>query len=466
MDAPYRFGSFELSADERVIRRAGAAVPLAPKAIDVLLELVKHAGQIVDKHALLEAIWPDTYVDEANLTQTIYVLRSFLKENDCGITIENIPKRGYCLHVAAPAIIAPQPSTPRARRSPGFSRGALIGAVAFAFALALTGAMIPTFHRSASLDARATATYLLAKHYQLRGSLPNLQRSDRLYATIERDYPQSALGYAGRAQTTASLAFYADSLAERSRLQGLAAEFADAAMRRDARSATAYAALGGVQMSVRHDDAAASASFARALELDPNEESALSWQGTILLKEGRLEQARRMFARAVSLSPDVPGTLASLAWTDFLLGDYAEAIAFSKQMLRANALVSLARLTLANAYIERKEYGNARRVIADLARNRGTRLAAMTLDARLDAVTGHARTAIGSLRQAEATIDPDSIDDWDASSMAAAYVAVRNAPDAFVWLARVSPGERRQIARDPRFISLQASSRFRTWVQD
>lgn len=337
MGAPYRFGSFELSADERVIRRAGAAVPLAPKAIDVLLELVKHAGQIVDKHALLEAIWPDTYVDEANLTQTIYVLRSFLKENDCGITIENIPKRGYCLHVAAPAIVAPQSIAPRPRRNPSFLRRALFGALALA--LTLTGAIIPAFHRSASLDARATATYLLAKHYQLRGSLPNLQRSDRLYATIERDYPQSALGYAGRAQTTASLAFYADSLAERSRLQGLAAEFADAAMRRDARSATAYAALGGVQMSVRHDDAAASASFARALELDPNEESALAWQGTILLKEGRLEQARRMFARAVSLSPDVPGTLASLAWTDFLLGDYAEAIAFSKQMLRANALV-------------------------------------------------------------------------------------------------------------------------------
>jgi len=464
MEAPYRFGSFELSADERVIRRAGAAVPLAPKAIDVLLELAKHAGQIVDKRVLLETIWPDTYVEEANLTQTIYVLRSFLKENNCGVTIENIPKRGYCLHVAAPSNLAPEPVAPRARRNPWVVRGALFGTVALA--LALIGAVIPAFHRSASLDARATATYLLAKHYQLRGSQANLQRSDRLYASIERNYPRSALGYAGRAQTSASLAFYANSLAERSRLQGLAAEFADAAMRRDAHSAAAYAALGGVQMSVHHDDAAASASFARALAIDPNEESALAWQGTILLKEGRLEQARRMFARAVSLSPDVPGTLASLAWTDFLLGDYAEAIAFSKQMLQANALVPLARLTLANAYIQRKEYGNARRVIADLAQNRGTRLEAMTLDARLDALTGHARTAIGNLRHAEATIDPDSIDDWDASSMAAAYVAVRNAPDAFVWLARVSPGERRQIARDPRFISLQASSRFRTWVQD
>ena len=114
----YRFGSFELSADERVILRTGAAVALAPKAIAVLLELAKHAGQIIDKRVLLEMIWPDTYVEEANLTQTIYVLRSFLKENDCGVTIENIPKRGYCLHVAAPSNLAPESVAPHAFRKP------------------------------------------------------------------------------------------------------------------------------------------------------------------------------------------------------------------------------------------------------------------------------------------------------------------------------------------------------------
>lgn len=454
---PYRFGLLELSPDERVVRRAGTAVPLAPKAVDLLIELVEHVGEVVDKRTLLDRVWPESYVDEANLTQTIYVLRAFLKEQSCGLAIDNVPKRGYALRFNVPDVPVAEA---RASEPVVFAR-------AFAAVIVLMTAFFAVTHRApGTLDAKTMSAYLLAKQYQLRGSLASLQRSDALYAQVAAAYPQSALGFAGRSQTAASLAFYARSASDRTQMQGLATAYADAAQRRDSQSAATDTALGAVQMSVQHDDAAASRSFARALARNPDELSALAWQGSLLLNRGRIAEARRLFARAVSLAPDVPGTRASLAWTDYLLGDYAEAIAFSEQMLRANALVPIARLTLANAFIERREFEAADAVIADLAAHRGTRLQAASLAARLDALRGRSRAAIGGLARAERTTDIDSTDDWDASAMAAAYVALGDARAAYVWLARVSPGERQQIAHDPRFSALARTSRFRTWVED
>lgn len=460
--APYRFGLLELSPDERVVRRAGTAVPLAPKAVDVLIELVEHLGEVVDKRTLLDRVWPESYVDEANLTQTIYVLRAFLKEQSCGLAIDNVPKRGYALRVNVPDVPFADAPVAEAR-----AREPVVFARAFAAVIVLMTVFFAVTHRApGTLDAKTMSAYLLAKQYQLRGSLASLQRSDALYAQVAAAYPQSALGFAGRSQTAASLAFYARSASDRAQMQGLATAYADAAQRRDSQSAATDTALGAVQMSVQHDDAAASRSFARALARDPDELSALAWQGSLLLNRGRIAEARRLFARAVSLAPDVPGTRASLAWTDYLLGDYGEAIAFSEQMLRAKALVPIARLTLANAFIERREFEAADAVIADLAAHRGTRLQAASLAARLDALRGRSRAAVGGLARAERTTDIDSTDDWDASAMAAAYVALGDARAAYVWLARVSPGERRQIAHDPRFSALARTSRFRTWVED
>ncbi len=469
--APYRFGLLELSPDERVVRRAGTAVPLAPKAVDVLIELVEHVGEVVDKRTLLDRVWPESYVDEANLTQTIYVLRAFLKEQSCGLAIENVPKRGYALRVNGtlpdvPSVLA-RASEPVVRARVGGVRTVATLASAAVAVVVVAMAFFAVTHRApGTLDANTMSAYLLAKQYQMRGSLASLQRSDALYAQVAAAYPQSALGFAGRSQVAASLVFYAGSASDRTQMQGLATAYADAAQRRDSQSAATDTALGAVQMSIQHDDAAASRSFARALARNPDELSALAWQGSLLLNRGRIAEARRLFARAVSLAPDVPGTRASLAWTDYLLGDYGEAIAFSEQMLRAHALVPIARLTLANAFIERRDFVAAEAVIVDLAAHRGTRLQASSLAARLDALRGRSRAAIGGLARAERTTDVDSTDDWDASAMAAAYVALGDARAAYVWLARVSPGERRQIAHDPRFSALARTSRFRTWVED
>lgn len=92
----YEFADFTLDPQGRVLRRAGATVPLTPKAFDVLLLLITNAGQVVTKEELMQAVWADSFVEESNLTQTIFVLRKALGQARDQGYIVTAPGRGYC----------------------------------------------------------------------------------------------------------------------------------------------------------------------------------------------------------------------------------------------------------------------------------------------------------------------------------------------------------------------------------
>lgn len=92
----YEFDSFCLDASERVLMREGQVVPLTPKVFETLLVLVENRGHIMSKDELMERLWPDSFVEEANLIQNISVIRRALGENiGTPRFIETIPKRGY-----------------------------------------------------------------------------------------------------------------------------------------------------------------------------------------------------------------------------------------------------------------------------------------------------------------------------------------------------------------------------------
>jgi serine/threonine protein kinase/WD40 repeat protein len=92
----YLFGPFHLDARENRLILDGRPVPLAPKAFEVLLVLVQNAGHLVDKDALMKQLWPDTFVEEGNLTKHVSLLRKILSEATNGREyIETVPKRGY-----------------------------------------------------------------------------------------------------------------------------------------------------------------------------------------------------------------------------------------------------------------------------------------------------------------------------------------------------------------------------------
>ena len=92
----FEFGRFRLNAAERVLLRDGEVVALTPKVFDILLTLVESSGQVVSKDDLMKRVWPNTYVEEGNLTQNISLLRKALGETPGGVQfIETVPRRGY-----------------------------------------------------------------------------------------------------------------------------------------------------------------------------------------------------------------------------------------------------------------------------------------------------------------------------------------------------------------------------------
>src|SRR5215204_2833376 len=77
----YEFGPFRLDALKRRLLRAGEPVPLAPKAFDTLLVLVRQRGRTVEKDELMREVWPDAAVEENNLNQNITALRKSLGDS-------------------------------------------------------------------------------------------------------------------------------------------------------------------------------------------------------------------------------------------------------------------------------------------------------------------------------------------------------------------------------------------------
>jgi Tol biopolymer transport system component len=92
----YQFGEFELETTEWVLRRKGAIVSLTPKALQVLVLLVRNSGRVVSRKQMLESLWPDSFVEDSNLTVAISMLRKALGETENGNRfIETVAKNGY-----------------------------------------------------------------------------------------------------------------------------------------------------------------------------------------------------------------------------------------------------------------------------------------------------------------------------------------------------------------------------------
>src|SRR5205085_1676284 len=77
----YEFEPFRLDPNKRVLLKGGEPVPLTAKAFDVLLLLVENQGQALGKGRIINHLWPDTFVEEGNLTVYISILRKVLGDN-------------------------------------------------------------------------------------------------------------------------------------------------------------------------------------------------------------------------------------------------------------------------------------------------------------------------------------------------------------------------------------------------
>lgn len=92
----YEFSEFRVDAVKHRLTKRGEIVPLAPKAFETLLYLVRHPGKLLEKEELMQAVWVDTVVEENNLNQSISAIRRVLGErHDEHRFIVTVPGRGY-----------------------------------------------------------------------------------------------------------------------------------------------------------------------------------------------------------------------------------------------------------------------------------------------------------------------------------------------------------------------------------
>jgi len=92
----YEFGPFRVDPDKQVLLRENQLVAITPKAFETLLILVRHSREVVSKEDLMKALWPDAFVEEANLSQNIFMLRKALGDTpEDRRYIVTLPGRGY-----------------------------------------------------------------------------------------------------------------------------------------------------------------------------------------------------------------------------------------------------------------------------------------------------------------------------------------------------------------------------------
>ncbi len=91
----YEFEDFRLDTAHLLLYRNEREISLAPKAVQTLLALIEHRGEVLGKDELMEMIWTDSIVEESNLSQYLHVLRKTLGETADGKPmIETLRRRG------------------------------------------------------------------------------------------------------------------------------------------------------------------------------------------------------------------------------------------------------------------------------------------------------------------------------------------------------------------------------------
>jgi eukaryotic-like serine/threonine-protein kinase len=92
----YEFGPFRVDPEKQVLLREDQPIPVTPKTFETLLILVRHSREVVSKDDLMKELWPDSFVEESNLSQNIFMLRKALGDTpEDKRYIVTLPGKGY-----------------------------------------------------------------------------------------------------------------------------------------------------------------------------------------------------------------------------------------------------------------------------------------------------------------------------------------------------------------------------------
>jgi DNA-binding winged helix-turn-helix (wHTH) protein/Flp pilus assembly protein TadD len=456
----YEFGPFALDADQLLLFDRGEPVALGPKVVETLLALVEHPGEVLSKSALLDRIWPEGYVDEANLAQNVYVLRKVLRGRWDIEAIETIPRRGYrfvapvalakALHSAAeiPTVSAAVARAPRRlweSVAAAVLAIVLIGGTAFALA---------SPHRSTRtpLTVAGARLYEIGRYYWNTRSPDGITKSIDYFSRVIDSDPHDARGYAGLASANAIMGDYEFGTSPPKVYYARARAYAEKALAIDPQCGEAYAVLGMLASEKNEPSMQALSEGIRqlrhAIELDPSDAPAHEWYGIAQLEAGHVNDAYAELEKASSLDPLSVATTHWLGTTAYLERHYDDAISYERQTLDLAPHLYEALSTLGLAYEAR---GDDRRAV-DAFRLMSQKCKECRPEAAALLANEYARTNRLAQARAELGIAKAHADDVSPADLALAYAAVGERSVALSYFQHMH-GEYTQatIANDPRF---------------
>lgn len=324
-DRMFEFGDFTLSPKERLLLHAGEPLILTAKAFDLLVALVRRSGHLVSKDELLREVWPDTFVQEVNLTVNISALRKALRRGRAGQElIQTVSAHGY--RFVAPVV-------------------------------ARNATVTHQIGRVTTENADAYRAYLQGRHDWNRRSEEALKRAaERFQYAIALD-PNFAAAYSGLADcyaTMGSLSYLAPTDAF-----PVARRHAIRALELDPSLAEAHASLGFVELYFDWNWSAADTEFQRSIALNPGYPPTHQWYGIYLMAAARPRDALAEMQRARQRDPLSLPVNTDIGFCRYYAGQYEEAVKQLQFVLEINSDFPPAHLWLGRTYQELGQYDQA-----------------------------------------------------------------------------------------------------------
>jgi len=434
MDVPenqaFEFGDFVLIPKERLLLAAGKPVHLTAKAFDLLAILVRRCGHLVSKDELLREVWPDTFVEEVNLTVNISALRKALGQgyNGKGM-IQTVPTRGY-------RFVAPVTT----------GDAALVG-----FRNGPTGEVVeraPDAYRA----------YLQGRFHWNRRSEEGLKLgAERFQRAVEID-PRFAAAYSGLADCYGTLGYL--SYLSPAEAFPAARRYATKALELDASVAEAYASMAFVKLYFDWDWPGANTEFQRAITLDANYAPTHQWYSIYLLAAGRASEAFREIQLARQRDSLSLPINSDLGFHHYYTGHYDEAVKQLKFVLEMNKDFAPAHLWLGRTYQELGRFDDALaefRQVEERLREWPVSIAARGFVAGIAGRIDDARKILAKLKRlaAKKFVTPYGV--------ALVYAGLNENDAAFEWLNKAFDERSHWLVwlrLDPRWNGLRTDPRF------
>lgn len=485
----YEFGPFRLDEEQLLLSLGDEPMALGPKVVETLLALVARPNEVLSKSELLDKVWPEGFVEEANLAQNVYVIRKTLRAHWNVEAIATVPRRGY--RFVAPVAVAAAPSpavlepaaleavipaplapAPAAAASQPFGRrfGWSIAAIAATFALfAGTFASVERPHPAVAahavpaLSPNGARLYTVGHFYWNQRTREGVEKSIRYFEGVTKSDPRAARGFAALAQAYAIEGDYKYGKLTSKASYARALDYARHALALDPQSAEAHAAMGIAQDRPKMR-ALAQAEYRKAIALDPAYAPAHQWYGISLLMQGKGDAAYAELKRAAELEPLSVATNDWLATASYFSRHYGAAVEYARQTLDLAPQRTNSYQILGLSYEAMGRYPDALEAYESYAATcERCRLEVAPLMAHTYAAAGRYDEARAQLQIAQTAMARNIADPQD---VVMALVALGKRDDALRILQRESRKSMdATLAMDPRMDPVRKDARFRQWTQ-